>query len=455
MISGRSRWDLLPPAHPAIGQQPVSRPFERPAGRRDSERLNASLHRQQLLDGYGEQQQQRVERELQQWQREQQLEDEHQLRARCAEIMSETGPSVEEVFRAYFDCRQTKRNSYSAAAFEQNLERHLMRLHRELNDGSYRIGRSTCFVVSYPKWREVWAANFRDRIVHHVIYNRLADHFYRRFIHDSYACIPGRGSLFGARRVHGFMRSATEGWQRRAWFLQADLANFFVSIDKGVLAGLVLRHVDTPWLRRLVSQVIHHDPTRNPIVNSPIWKFREVPRHKSLFYSRGRGLPIGNLSSQFFANVYMNELDQLVKRELGIRWYGRYVDDVVMIGREPQQLNAAFEVMEAFVGERLRGAFHPSKTVRNTCDKGINFCGYILKPHRVYLRRRSVRAMQQVARSNARHLDPERWAAQVNSYLGLCRHANTYRLRRQLAIETGATFAPHLTKVKAKRKSNP
>ena len=425
MISGRSRWDLQPTAHPAIGQTPVSQSFDSPAERRDSERLNASLHRQQLLVGHGEQQQQRVERELQQWQREQQHQDEQPLRASSAEIMCDNGPSVEEVFRAYFDCRRTKRNAHSAAAFEQNMERGLMRLHRELNDGSYRIGRSTCFVVSHPKWREVWA------------------------------CIPGRGSLFGAKRVHGFMRSATQNWQRRAWYLQADLANFFVSIDKGVLASLVLKHVETPWLRRLVAQVIHHNPTRNPIVNSPVWKFRKVPRHKSLFHSRGRGLPIGNLSSQFFANVYMNELDQLVKRELGIRWYGRYVDDIVMIGHDPQQLNAAFEVMESFVGERLRGAFHPNKTVRNTCDKGINFCGYILKPYRVYLRRRSVQAMQQVARSGVRYDDPEQWVSQMNSYLGLCRHANTYRLRRQLAINTGATFAPGLTKVKTRRKRNP
>lgn len=327
-----------------------------------------------------------------------------------------------------------------------------MRLYRDLNDGSYQIGRSTCFVISYPKWREVWAAGFRDRIVHHIIYNRIAEDFYRRFIYDSYACIPGRGALFGESRIDGFMRSATENWQRPAHYLQADLANFFVSIDKDILAGLVLKHVDTPWLRRLIAQVIHHDPTQGPRFNSPRWKMRQVPQHKSLFNSNGRGLPIGNLSSQFFANVYLNELDQLVKRRLGIRWYGRYVDDVVLIDHDPQKLNAAFDVMQVFAGEKLRAAFHPKKTTRNTCDKGVNFCGMILLPHRKYLRRRTAKAMQHVANGPERFADPEHWTSQMNSYLGLCRHANTYNLRKQVAIETGATFGADLNKVVSRRK---
>lgn len=359
------------------------------------------------------------------------------------------------MFQAYFDCRRNKRNTASAVQFEQNLERNLMRLHAELNDGSYRIGRSVCFVIEYPKWREVWAASFRDRIVHHVIYNRIAAHFYRRFIHDSYACIPGRGSLFGARRVHGFMRSATENWQRPAHYLQADLANFFVSVDKHILAKMVLPEVPPGWLRRLTAQVIFHDPTHDPVMNSPSWKFREVPRHKSLFTSGGKGLPIGNLSSQFFANIYMNALDQRVKRQHGVRWYGRYVDDVVLIGHDPQHLNTVFADMQAFVGDELSMAFHPRKTVRNTCDKGINFCGYILKPHRMYVRRRNANAMKQLAQSPARYREPERWGARMNSYLGLSQHANTYRLRREVAQLSGATFSPRLTKVKIRRRRRP
>lgn len=356
--------------------------------------------------------------------------------------------SVDEIFQAYFDCRRNKRNTRIAVAFEQGLERNLMRLHRELNAGTYRIGRSVCFVVTQPKYREVWAANFRDRIVHHVLYNRIADRFYRRFIHDSYACIPGRGVLFGAGRIHQHMRSATQNWQQPAWFLQADIANFFVSIDKAILEQLVIEHVPKPELQALTSQIIWHDPSRNPIQNSPNYLFRCVPRHKSLFRcGNHRGLPIGNLSSQFFANVYMNALDQHVKRDLKVRWYGRYVDDVVLIGHDPSALNDAFDRMQTFAADRLRMQFHPNKTVRNTCDKGINFCGHILKPHRKYVRARTARAMRAAARDPERSTDPERWTARINSYLGHCRHAHTWRLRKQLAIDTGAAFSPRLTKV--------
>jgi len=355
--------------------------------------------------------------------------------------------TAEEIFQAYYDCRRNKRNTSSQREFELRLERNLMKLQRDLNSGTYRIGRSIAFVVSYPKWREVWAAQFRDRVVHHVIYNRVAPDFYRRFISDSYACIPGRGALMGVERIHQFMRQATENWQRPAHFLQADLSNFFVSIDKNILFSLLCRHITDDETRQLTAQVLFHDPTDRPIINSPAWKFRHVPRHKSLFHSGGKGLPIGNLSSQFFANVYLDALDQFVKRDLGVRWYGRYVDDVVLIGHDSADLNRAFEQMQAFVEQKLALRFHPNKTQRNTVDKGINFCGYVMKPHRRYVRRRSTNAMKQVAGSNERQSDPGSWAARMNSYLGLCRHANTYRLRKQLAIETGVAFGPRLEKV--------
>lgn len=356
--------------------------------------------------------------------------------------------SLDEIFQAYFDCRSNKRNTHTAVQFEQRLERNLMQLYRDLNEGSYRIGRSVCFVVTHPKYREVWAANFRDRIVHHLVYNSIADRFYRRFIHDSYACIPGRGVLFGAERIYKHMRSATENWQRRAWYLQADLANFFVSIDKGVLEELVLRHVPEPELRRLIVQIIWHDPTPNPVRNSPDYLFDCVPPHKSLFNcGKRRGLPIGNLSSQFFANVYLDALDQYAKRTLKVRWYGRYVDDVVLIGHDPAELNEAFAALSHFAEDHLRVRFHPKKTVRNTVDRGINFCGQILKPYRKYIRSRTARSMKRAAADPERHTDPKRWASRVNSYLGHCRHAATYRLRKQLAIETGARFAPNLTKI--------
>ena len=128
--------------------------------------------------------------------------------------MTAAGPTIEAVFDAYFDCRRAKRNSLNQLRFEVDLETNLVTLHRELCNGDYRIGRSVAFVVTHPKIREVWAADFRDRVVHHIIYNAISRRYYSRFIRDNYACIPGRGTHDGLRRVLGFVRSVTRNWTR-------------------------------------------------------------------------------------------------------------------------------------------------------------------------------------------------------------------------------------------------
>ncbi|UGA37890.1 hypothetical protein JOS77_28795 [Chromobacterium haemolyticum] len=145
---------------------------------------------------------------------------------------------------AYFDCRRSKRNTSSALAFEARLERNLFQLYEELEDGSYRPGRSICFVITRPKPREVWAADFRDRIVHHLLYNKVSPRFHASFIADSCACIPGRGTLYAAERLEAKVRSITQNWSRPAYYLKGDLANFFVSIDKQVLHTLLAREED-------------------------------------------------------------------------------------------------------------------------------------------------------------------------------------------------------------------
>lgn len=225
--------------------------------------------------------------------------------------------TIDAIFDAYFACRRNKRNSINQLRFEADLESNLVALYRDLVNGNYKIGRSVAFVVTHPKIREVWAADFRDRIVHHLIYNAIADRFHRRFIRDSYACIPGRGTHDGMRRVSSFARSITRNWTRPAYFLKCDVANFFNSIDRNILIGLVLRHVQEPWLRELIQYVALHDPRPGALFRSPPHLFARVPRHKSLLHAPdGKGLPIGNLTSQFFANVYLNELDQFVKHGL-------------------------------------------------------------------------------------------------------------------------------------------
>ena len=367
--------------------------------------------------------------------------------------------TLEAVFDAYFDCRRTKRNSISQLLFEADLESNLVGLYRDLASGDYRIGRSIAFVVTHPKVREVWAADFRDRVVHHVIYNAISDRFYRRFIRDSYACIPGRGTHDGLRRVSCFARSITRNWTRPAYFLKADVANFFNSIDHRIVVGLAERHVQEEWLRDLIRQVVLHDPRPGAAMRSSPSLFARVPRHKSLLHApAGKGLPIGNLTSQFFANLYLNELDQHVKHVLKARHYGRYVDDMVLFHEDPSILNSWYMQMDNFLVCRLGLHLHPRKKHLNRADTGIDFTGFIIKPGRTYLRQTSLSGCKRKIRAWERQGSPvdqetlEKVSQSLNSYLGMLRQVNGYRARKALCCRVESLFLradAAYTKVKA------
>jgi len=337
------------------------------------------------------------------------------------------GPSFTELVAAYFDCRRTKRNSASALAFEQSLERNLGALHDELVSGGYRPGPSICFVITRPKVREVWAAAFRDRIVHHMLYNRIEARFTRSFIADSCACIPGRGTLYAARRLEAKVRAVTSNWSRRASYLKLDLANFFVSIDKAILWDQIAAKVHEPWWRGLAHQVLWHDPRPGVILHGSPAELARVPPHKSLLHQdAGHGLPIGNLSSQFFANIHLDALDQFVKHRIGARHYVRYVDDMVLLHESAAWLNDARRAIEAFVVERLALRVNPRKTVLQPIARGVDFAGQVIRPWRRSIHRRVVKAA--IARIHG--APPEDLRATANSYFGLLRQATASHVDR-------------------------
>jgi len=361
--------------------------------------------------------------------------------------MTDAGPTIEAVFDAYFDCRKAKRNSINQLRFEVDLEANLVALHRELRSGDYRTGCSVAFVVTHPKIREVWAADFRDRVVHHVIYNAISERYYRRFIRDNYACIPGRGMHDGLRRVSGFARSVTRNWTRPAYFLRADVASFFNSIDRHLLIDLAGRHVPEEWIRALISQIVLHDPRTNVSLRSPAALFERVPRHKSLLHAPpGKGLPIGNLTSQFFANLYMDGLDQFAKHVLKARYYGRYVDDMVLLHEDPEVLNAWYRQMDVFLRSTLALRLHPNKKHLNLADRGIDFTGFIIKPGRVYLRRTSLSKCRQKITTwerNGSPIDAESLrdlSESLNSYLGMLRQVNGYNARKAICRRVESLF---------------
>lgn len=329
---------------------------------------------------------------------------------------------LERLVVAYMDCHRHKRNTASALAFEADRERQLVRLAGELASGGYRPGPSICFVVTRPKPREVWAADFRDRIVHHLLYNHIAPRFHARFTTDTCACIPGRGTLYAAKRLEHQVRSLTQNWSRPAFYLKCDLANFFVAIDKQVLRGQLARRVaHEPWWMALADTVLMHDPREQVQLRGRTELLRLVPPHKSLFNApTHRGLPIGNLSSQFFANVYLDALDQHVKHNLHAPHYVRYVDDFVLLHPSAAWLNAALRHISQWLPSSLGAELNPRKTILQPVDRGIDFVGHVVKPWRRTTRPRILAS----ALRRIEHMAPDQLTTTANSYFGLLRQAS-------------------------------
>ncbi|MEP6770266.1 MAG: RNA-directed DNA polymerase [Polaromonas sp.] len=361
--------------------------------------------------------------------------------------------AFEDLVQAWLDCRANKRNTASALAFEERLETNLCLLDAELRSGTYRPGCSICFVITHPKPREVWAAEFRDRIVHHLLYNKVSPRFYASFIANSCACIPGRGTLYAAERLEHDVRAVSHNWKRPAHYLKCDLANFFVAIDKPTLQAQLARKVTEPYWMDLANTILFHDPRLNHELRGSAALLAKVPPHKSLFNAPAdTGLPIGNLSSQFFANVHLDALDQYCKHQLRARHYGRYVDDFYLLHESPQELHQALQLISVWLPATIGARLNPRKTILQPVARGIDFVGHVIKPWRRTTRKRTLAtAVSRLQAAPASEL-----LASGNSYLGLLRQASHSHHEQAQLINVlrkrGHMFKPDLTKIYRKSK---
>lgn len=350
--------------------------------------------------------------------------------------------SLLDIYKAYWDCRKNKRTTEAAIQFEFNLETNIAKLYEDLKNGKYKIGKSICFVVLKPKPREVWAADFRDRIVHHFVYNIIKDRFYSSFIKDTYSCIPKRGTLLAAKQLARYTQAVTDNYSKKAYYLKADIRNFFVSIDKKILFDIVKDRVPEKWLCELIEQIIFNNPKENAVIQSPKWKFKLLPFYKSLWgCDELKGLPIGNLTSQFFSNVYLNKLDQFVKNKLKCKYYCRYVDDFVILDESPEKLNKYHREITEFLIKELKLELHQNKKTINLVQNGINFVGYKIKPNRIFLRQKTLRAMFRNANNFRENIfDVKEEALEYlfclfNSYLGQLTCVKGYNIRKKLCAK--------------------
>ena len=320
-----------------------------------------------------------------------------------------------------------------------------MKLQKELQENTYKPGKSICFVVTKPKVREIFAADFRDRIVHHVLVNYLEKIWEPKFIDQSYACRRSKGAHQAILSLRKYIRKVNKR-NDSAYYLQLDIQSFFVSLNKDILFEIIKRKVKNPKILWLTKTIIYHNPTDNYYAKSEVSLFKTVPSNKSLFrVPCNQGLPIGNLTSQFFANVYLNELDQFVKHKLKAQYYLRYVDDFIILSNDKEQLKIWRDEISDFLQEKLKLKIHPKKQVLQNVYKGINFVGYIVKPDYTLTRRRVVKSLKEKLRlfnleidnkekSSTSFEDSEIFTmlATVNSYFGQFKHAKTFNLRRNL-----------------------
>lgn len=299
--------------------------------------------------------------------------------------------SFENLYRQYLRCRRQKRNTHNALRFEARVEEHLVQLREELEGRTYHPSRSVCFVVKQPKFREIFAADFRDRVVHHLLVEALERIWEPIFLHDSYACRKEKGTHRAVQRLQQFMRRVTHNGIKPGFALQLDIRGFFFYIDKEILFQIIAKRMRDETLLWLARTIIFHDCTEQAVFKTDRTLWRHIPPHKTLFGTENRrGLPIGNLTSQFFSNVYLNELDQFVKHHLKARHYLRYSDDFVLVHEDPAQLLAWRGQIETFLAERLRLSLTDPLAKPRLIGNGVDFLGYIVRPDYLLVRRRVV-----------------------------------------------------------------
>lgn len=325
----------------------------------------------------------------------------------------------------------------------------LMALRDEINTGRYQPGRSiAAFIVNKPVKREIFAADFRDRVVHHWLINQLNPIFESAFIYDSYACRKGKGAHLGIQRAATFIRRCSHNGARDAYILKLDIKSFFIRINKTILLKIIIdfirQHYPHPNIQLVIALcetiILNHSP-ENCIIKSGRTQWKGLPAEKSLFHApKHCGLPIGNLTSQVFANFYLNSLDHFIKHDLGVRFYGRYVDDFILVHEDKDFLKSLIPRLEQFLRDELELEIHPKKMYLQHYSKGVPFLGVMLKPHYIHAGRRiKGNFYEAIAKHNAVAKDhkptTEEQAAflcSINSYLGLLSHYQTYRLRKKM-----------------------
>lgn len=365
---------------------------------------------------------------------------------------------LEHFFLAYFDCRKNKRNKEEAVDFEFDYERELVKLWRDVNNERYDISALDVFISERPVKREIFAARFRDRIIHHLIVNKLEYLLEKEFIYDTHSCRKGRGVHFAVNRAQKHILRCSKNYTKDCYILKLDIKGYFMSIDKGILLSNLENLIDQRYLAKdkdkliyLCRTIINNDPTKNCIRKSPKEKWIGLPKSKSLFYAKDNcGLPIGNYTNQVFANLYLTPLDHFIKHNLKVKHYVRYVDDIFIVHEDKNQLKAIISLIKAYAENNLNLTIHPKKIYLQHYQKGAEFLGVYIKPYRCYVSRRVKGNLWRATRDinillERKEVDTNTILSKTNSYLGLLSHRNTYKLRKKFLTSLNPNMWNHFS----------
>ncbi len=291
--------------------------------------------------------------------------------------------------------------------FELNLENYIFELYNSLKNKTYIHSGYKSFYVNDPKLRHIHKASVRDRVLHQAIFRILYSLFDQNFIYDSYSCRVGKGTHCGVNRLRQFLNKASNNNRYTVYALKCDVRKFFDSINHNILTGMFEEKIKDKDTILLLDQILD-----------------------SFFRSPGIGLPLGNVTSQLFANIYLNQFDQFIKHELKIQYYLRYCDDFIIVNTNQEYLLNIIPMIDIFLKSSLGLELHPNKIIIRKYRQGVDFLGYVVLPYHRMLRTKTRRRILKKA-----GMDINKYSLQ--SYLGILSHCNGYKIKRDMLEKYG------------------
>lgn len=318
--------------------------------------------------------------------------------------------SLENLFLAWNEFKKGKENKKDVQRFTLNLEDNIFSLYYKLENDSYRHSHYTSFYISDPKLRHIHKAKVRDRLLHHAIIRIINPIFEKSFIFDSYSSRKNKGTHRAIKRLWSFAWRLSRNNTKTVWVLKCDIKKFFESVDHNILLNLLKKKISDEKTSSLLKEII-----------------------RSFNGLSSKGIPLGNLTSQLFSNIYLNEMDQFIKRKLRIKYYIRYADDFVVLSSNELFLKNIIHTLGAFLKEKLDLRLHSRKVIIEKWNRGIDFLGYVSFPYYFALRTKTKKRMLKRTKIKtlawkSKTLNEKSFNQTLQSYLGILRHCRRYGL---------------------------